>query len=89
MNYGLWWAVLTLTLLPLSFVATAKVIEAETSLLVSILSVLRLARLSSEVEDLRKTRATLVEQTRMLVERMVDPNMPRMFTKDDFDATKD
>lgn len=89
MNYGLWWAVLTLTLLPLSFIATVKVIEAETSLLVSILSVLRLARLSSEVEDLRKTRADLVEQTRMLVERMVDPNMPRMFSKDDFDATKD
>jgi hypothetical protein len=66
-----------------------KIVEAETSLLVSILSVLRLARLSSEVEDLRKTRADLVEQTRLLVERMVDPNMPRMFTKDDFDTKKD
>ena len=89
MNYGLWWAILTLTLLPLSFIATVKIVEAETSLLVSILSVLRLVRLSSEVEDLRRTRADLVEQTRMLVERMVDPNMPRMFTKDDFDTTKD
>jgi hypothetical protein len=89
LNYGVWWALLTLTLLPLSFVATVKIVEAETSLLVSILSVLRLARLSSEVEDLRITRADLVEQTRLLVERMVDPNTPRMFTKDDFNATKD
>jgi len=88
-SFGIGWALLTLALLPLSFVATVKIVEAETSLLVSILSVLRLARLSSEVEDLRKTRADLVEQTRMLVERMVDPNMPRMFTKDDFDTKKD
>jgi len=88
-SFGIGWALLTLALLPLSFIATVKIIEAETSLLVSILSVLRLARLSSEVEDLRKTRADLVEQTRMLVERMADPNMQRMFTSKDFDTTKD
>ncbi len=89
MSFGIWWALLTVAILPVSFIASVKLIEAETSLLVSMLSVLRLARLGSEVEDLRNTRAGLVEQIRVLVERMADPDMPRMFTKDDFGATGD
>ena len=89
MTFGFWWALLTVTVLPVSFIASVKLIEAETSLLVSMFSVLRLVRLGSEVEDLRKTRTGLVEQIRVLVERMADPTKPRMFTKDDFSATSD
>jgi hypothetical protein len=84
MNFGFWWALLTVVALTFSFFASVKLIEAETSLFVSMISVLRLTRLGSEVDDLRKTRAELVERIRMLVERMADPDMPRMFTKDDF-----
>ncbi len=88
-NYGLWWAILTVVALTFSFLASVKLIEAEASLLVSIFSVLRLTRLGSEVDDLRKTRAGLVEQIRVLVETMADPTMPRMFTKDDFGTKSD
>ncbi len=83
-SFGFWWALLTVVALTFSFFASVKLIEAETSLLVSMISVLRLTRLGSEVDDLRKTRSELVEKIRMLVERMADPDMPRMFTKDDF-----
>jgi glycerol-3-phosphate O-acyltransferase/dihydroxyacetone phosphate acyltransferase len=89
MSFGIWWALLTVTVLPISFLASVKLIEAETSLLVSMFSVLRLVRLGSEVEDLRKIRADLVERIRMLVEHMADPSTPRMFTKDDFRPTSD
>ena len=48
------------------------------------LSVLRLTRLGSEVEDLRRIRAGLVERIRQLAERMADPDTRRMFTQADF-----
>ena len=88
-NYGVWWAILSVAALTFSFLASVKLIEAEASLLVSILSVLRLTRLGSEVDDLRKTRAGLVEQIRSMVERLADPGMQRMFTKGDFGAKSD
>jgi hypothetical protein len=50
----------------------------------SLLSLLRLARLGDEVEDLRATRAELVTEVRELVEKLVDPEMDRMFTQEDF-----
>lgn len=84
MSFGFWWALLTVVALTFSFFASVKLIEAETSLFVSMISVLRLTRLGSEVDDLRKTRSELVERIRRLVERMADPDMPRMFTEDDF-----
>lgn len=70
--------------LSFSFVASVQLIEAEAGLLMSMLSVLRLARLGSEVEDLRMTRTALVNKVRDLADRLADPTLPRMFTADDF-----
>jgi len=88
-NVGVGWALLTVIALTLSFFASVKLIEAETSLLVSMLSVLRLTRLGSEVEDLRRIRFGLVERIRQLAERLADPDTQRMFTQDDFRAVQD
>ena len=84
MNFGAWWALASILVLSFSFAASLALLEAETSLLMSMLSILRVTRLSNEVEELRSLRAGLVEQVRELTERMADPSMPRMFTKDDF-----
>jgi hypothetical protein len=70
--------------LAISFFASVRLIEAEAGLFLSVLSVLRLARLGSEVEDLRATRVKLVRDVRALVERHVDPELDRMFTTKDF-----
>ena len=81
---GFWWGVALLIALPFSFFVSVRLIEAEVGLMLSMLSVLRLARLGREVEDLRQTRADLVERIRNRVERKVDPGMERIFTSDDF-----
>ena len=70
--------------LPFSFVASVRLIEAEAGLLMSILSLFRLARLGREVDDLRRTRTGLVNRVRALADRLADPTVPRMFTADDF-----
>jgi hypothetical protein len=84
MSFGFGWALLAMVALSFSFVASVQLIEAEAGLLMSMLSVLRLARLGSEVEDLRTTRTALVNKVRTLADRLADPTMPRMFTADDF-----
>ena len=61
-----------------------RLLEAEASLFNSILGLLRLTRLGSEVEDLRATRAALVNKVRMRVEQRADPDLERMFTTQDF-----
>lgn len=83
-NFGIWWALLAIVALSFSFVASVQLIEAEVGLLISMLSVLRLTRLGSEVEDLRTTRTSLVNKVRSLADRLADPTVPRMFTADDF-----
>ena len=83
-NFGIWWAIVTIALLSFSFLTSVRLIEAEAGLLNSILSLLRLARLGSEVEDLRKMRAALVAKVRDLAERHADPDLQRMFTDEDF-----
>ena len=82
--FGPGWGIATLLLLTLSFFATVRVIEAEASLLASMISLLRLARLRKDIEDLRDTRAELVLRVRSLVDRLADPNLERMFTTADF-----
>lgn len=82
--FGGWWALAAMVTLSFSFIASVRIIEAEAGLLMSMLSVFRLARLGSEVEDLRATRAVLVNTIRGMVDRNVDPTMPRMFTHGDF-----
>lgn len=83
-NFGFWWSLAAMVGLTFSFFASVRLIEAEAGLFVSILSVLRLARLGSEVDDLRATRTALVTEVRALVDRMVDPGTVRMFTGKDF-----
>ncbi|MEO1204338.1 MAG: hypothetical protein AAFX10_16665, partial [Pseudomonadota bacterium] len=85
---GLWlgWplGLVTLVLLFLSFAASVRLLEAETSLLLSMFGVLRLARFSNEVSELRRIRAELVDEVRALADRFADPEQPRLFTRDDF-----
>lgn len=88
-TFGGWWALATVLVLSFSFIASLQLIEAETSLLMSALSILRVTRLSKEVDQLREVRAGLVDEIRLLVERMTDPDAPRMFTADDFGAAQD
>lgn len=83
-TFGLWWALLAMIALSFSFAASVRLIEAEAGLLISMLSILRLARLGSEVENLRATRTELVNQVRTLADRLADPTLPRMFTDKDF-----
>jgi 1-acyl-sn-glycerol-3-phosphate acyltransferase len=84
LEFGLWWALLTLVALPFSFFASVRLLEAEAGLFTSMQSLLRLARLGAEVDDLRATRVELATMVREAVERRVDPDMPRMFTGEDF-----
>jgi glycerol-3-phosphate O-acyltransferase/dihydroxyacetone phosphate acyltransferase len=85
LTLGVWWAIAVVVGLALSFSASVRIIEAEAGILVSMMSVARLARLDSEVEELRATRAMLVTKVRALVDKHSDPAMPRMFTEKDFD----
>ena len=81
---GPWWALLAIIALSLSFVASVRLLEAEAGLLLSMLSILRLKRLGNDVDDLRATRADLVERIRALVDQTADPDTQRMFTQADF-----
>ncbi len=83
-EFGAWWALLTVILLTISFFASVKLFEVQASLIVSIVSLFRLVRLGREVEALREQRARLVERIRTLVDRLADPDMPRLFTAEDF-----
>jgi len=83
-NFGLWWALFALIALPFSFFASVRLMEAEAGLFTSMQSLLRLARLGGEVDDIRTTRAELAKMVRELVEQRADPDLPRMFTGEDF-----
>jgi glycerol-3-phosphate O-acyltransferase/dihydroxyacetone phosphate acyltransferase len=84
MNYGPWWALAAIVALSFSFFASVRVIEAEAGLLLSMMSILRLTRLGSEVEELRELRKRLVTTVRELADRFADPDIPRLFDKQDF-----
>ncbi|MCZ6560225.1 MAG: lysophospholipid acyltransferase family protein [Gammaproteobacteria bacterium] len=83
-NFGFWWAIVAVMALLFSSIASVRLIEAEVGLLVSLLSVLRLTRLGSEIDDLRATRAILVSKIRALTDRLADPELQRLFTDKDF-----
>jgi hypothetical protein len=53
------------------------------------LSILKLTRLGSEVDELREIRSALVSKIRALAERLADPDMPRLFTDKDFNQSVD
>jgi len=81
---GPWWSLLVIVALPFSFAASVRLLEAEASLLLSMLSVLRLTRLGNDLDELRTTRADLVKKIRERVDRSIDADTQRMFTQDDF-----
>ena len=84
MLFGLWWGVVIGLALPLSFFASLKIIEEETNLFTSVVGILRLVRFRQEVEELRQTRAQLAREIRAIADRHADPDVPRLFTRDDF-----
>lgn len=86
LEFGAFWAVVTVVLLSISFFASVKLFEAQASLFMSMLSLFRLARLGREVAELREQRSRLVRRIRALVDRLVDPDLPRLFTAEDFRA---
>jgi glycerol-3-phosphate O-acyltransferase/dihydroxyacetone phosphate acyltransferase len=83
-NYGWLLSLLAVIALTLSFFASVRLIEAEVSLVNSMMSIVRLVRLGSELDDLRATRQELVDSVRRLAERLSDPDTARMFTSADF-----
>ncbi|MDH3748540.1 MAG: lysophospholipid acyltransferase family protein [Gammaproteobacteria bacterium] len=86
-KFGFLWALISVLALTFSFFMSVRLLEAETTIVVSLLSLLRLARLGRDVDELRERRKALVEQIRQMVDRMADPDMPRMFTREDFAST--
>ena len=83
-NFGAWWALLAIVSLSFSFLASVRLLEAEAGLFLSMISVLRLTRLGSDVDDLRKTRIDLVRKIRERVDNTTDENTKRLFTQEDF-----
>lgn len=84
MSFGIWWALVAVVFLPLSFFSSVRIIEAEVGLFVSLISLLRLRRLGNEVDALRESRDALVRKIRNMVEDRTDPDIPRYFTEKDF-----
>jgi len=82
--FGAIWAIIAVVGLTISFSASIWVIEAQATLLTSMVSILRRTRLRDEIEDLRQTRAALVEQVRQMADRNYDLDKPRMFSDQDF-----
>jgi len=85
--FGTIWAIVAVVGFTISFSASIWVIEAQATLLASMVSILRRTRLRAEIEDLHVTRAKLVEKVRQMVDRSYDLNEPRMFSDQDFAST--
>ena len=85
-GFGPAWGLMTFVALPFSFFASVRLMEAEAGLFVSILSLIRIAGLGGEVDELREIRAELVTIIRDLAEQRADPEVPRMFTRGDFNT---
>ena len=81
---GTVWAIVVVVGLAISFSASIWVIEAQATLLSSMVSILRRARLRAEIEDLQATRVKLVEKVRTLADQYANPDAPRMFSAPDF-----
>jgi hypothetical protein len=85
--FGTAWAIIAVLGLTISFSASNWVIEAQATLLTSMVSILRRTRLRAEIENLQARRLTLVEQVRALADRFSDPGKPRLFSNQDFSTT--
>ena len=80
------WAVVALLLVPVSFFATLFVLEKQAQLLISMRSLLRLARLNADIDALVTRRGELVAAVRTAVDRYADPTIRRMFDARDFSS---
>ena len=78
------WAIGGLLLLPAALFATLFVLEKQAQLLISIRSLVRLARLSEDIEALVARREALVDAVRTAVDRYADPAIQRIFDARDF-----
>ena len=85
--FGTVWAIVAVVGLTISFSASIWVIEAQATLLASMVSILRRTRLRAEIENLHTTRAELVEKVRAMVDRGYNLDKPRMFSDQDFATT--
>jgi hypothetical protein len=85
--FGVAWAIIVVIGLTISFSASIWVIEAQATLLVSMVSILRRTRLRAEIESLHAARAELVQKVRLLADRYSDSAKPRMFSNEDFATT--
>jgi len=84
--FGTAWAVFAVVGLTVSFSASIWVIEAQATLLASMVSILRQTRLRAEIDDLHETRAKLVDRIRTMVDRGSTPGQSRIFSEQDFAA---
>jgi glycerol-3-phosphate O-acyltransferase/dihydroxyacetone phosphate acyltransferase len=84
LQFGWLLSLLAVAALTLSFFASVRLIETEVGLVNSMMSILRLIRLGNEIEDIRDTRAELVDRIRQMAERLSDSDSERMFTSEDF-----
>ena len=85
LSVGWWWGVGIGALLPLSFLASIKLVEVQANMTLATLTNLRLSRFSLEVEELRETRRHLVARVREVADRHADPSLPRVFSRRDFE----
>ena len=85
--FGIAWAITAVAGLTISFSASIWVIEAQATLLTSMVSILRRTRLRAEIENLQGRRLRLVEQVRELADRFSNPDKPRLFSNQDFSTT--
>jgi len=86
-HFGMAWAIIAVVGFTISFSASIWVIEAQATLLASMVSILRQTRLRAEIENLQARRLKLVEQVRQLVDRFAEPDVPRLFSNQDFATT--
>jgi glycerol-3-phosphate O-acyltransferase / dihydroxyacetone phosphate acyltransferase len=78
------WAAVTALLLLVSTLASVRLLEAEASLFLSTVSMLRITRLDREIADLRELRRTLVTRVRSIVDQRIPAGMRRLFDDVDF-----
>jgi 1-acyl-sn-glycerol-3-phosphate acyltransferase len=85
--FGSVWAIALIVGMTVSFSASVWVVEAQATLLASMVSILRRTRLRAEIESLQERRRELVIQVRQLANQFADPEKPRLFVDQDFAST--
>ena len=84
-SVGPWWGAGVSLVLPLTFLASIKIVEVQANMTLATVTSLRLSRFSREVAELRKFRDGLVERVRDVADKHADPKLPRVFSRPDFD----